>query len=139
MLGSFCMAELHASVTILGSVAGTTFEEIIVGFDIGGEVNHFASRQLLDCIEHNGVTMMIGTFPVTSEPNAANVFAAFGSVRRGDFIFGEDGGIRAFGHAGAAINAGVRVNIDPREFIDGVAGHHTFYGANVNAAAVTNA
>ena len=133
------MGKLHAGIAILGGVAWTSLEEVIVGLDVGCEVYYFASRQLPNRIKHDRMTMMIGAFPVTGESYVADIFAAFGSVRRRDFIFREDGSIRALGYTSAAIDTGIRVNIDPRVFIDGVAGDHTFNGANVNAAAVANA
>jgi len=135
----FIEAKLLAFVGILSAVPRTTLEEIIVGLDVGCEVNYFASGKLLDCIKHDRVTMMIGAFPVTGESYVADIFAAFGSVRRGHFIFREDSRKWTFRYTSAAINTGIRVDIDPWEFIDGVAGYHTFNGANVNATAVTNA
>jgi len=135
----FIEAKLLAFVGILGAIPRTTFEEIIIGLDIGCEINDFASRQLLDCIKHDRMTMMIGAFPVTGESDVADIFAAFGSVSSRHFIFREDGSIWALRYTSAAINTGIRVDIDPRKFIDRVARNHTFNGANVNAAAVANA
>jgi hypothetical protein len=139
MRDSFYCSELHTCVSILGCVTGTSFEEIIVRLDVRREVNHFASRQLSNGIKNNRVSMMIGTFPVTGESHIADIFAAFGGISRGHFIFGEDGSKWTFRYAGAAINAGIRVNIDPWIFIDRVARDHTFDGANVNAATIANA
>jgi len=136
--GSFIEAELHACIGILGSVAGTTLEEIIVRLDIGCEVNDFASGELFDGVQYNGMTVMIGAFPVTGESDAADVFAAFGSIRRRDFIFREDGGIRTLRNASATVNAGIWVNIDPGPFCSG-SGDHALNGADINTTAVTNA
>ena len=136
---SFIAATLLAFIGVFGCVTRTGFKEIVVRLDVRREVNHFASRQLSDGIKNNRVSMMIGTFPVTGESDIAEIFAAFGGIGGGHFIFREDGSKWTFRYAGATINTGIRVDIDPWEFIDGVAGYHTFNGANVNAAAVTNA
>jgi len=82
---------------------------------------------------------MIRTLKVTCEANIHNVFATFGCVGSGNFILGEDGGKGTFRNARTAVNAGIRVNIDPRPFIDWLARNHTFNRTDVYATAIANA
>jgi len=131
--------NLHALILVFGAVAGTAFEEVVVGFDVRSEINHFARFQLPDGIKHGLSTFIIRTFEMTSETDIANVLAAFGGISRGNFVFREDGGIWTFRDARAAVNAGVGINIDPRPFVDGLTGNHAFDGADFNATTVTNA
>jgi hypothetical protein len=82
---------------------------------------------------------MIGPLKMTGETNIANIFTAFRDIGRRNFIFREDGSKWTFGNARTTVNAGVRVNIDPRPFIHREAGNHAFYRTNVNTTAVANA
>lgn len=131
--------DLHAVVNIFGPITGTAFEEIVVGFDIRREVKDFAGFQLPGVIEHDLSTVMIRAFKVTGQPHVDDIFAAFGSVGCRDLIFGKDRRKRTFGDTRAAVNTRIGVNVNPGPFADGLARYHTFDGANVNAAAVTNA
>jgi hypothetical protein len=79
---------------------------------------------------------MVGIFVVTGQPHAADVLSAFRNIRGGDFIFREDGGIRAFRYARAAVNAGVRVNIEPGPFFLRFAWNDALYRANFYTPAV---
>jgi hypothetical protein len=130
---------LHALIAIFGSVTGAALEESVIGFDIGSEINNFAGSELFCGLQNNCFAMMIGGFVMTSEANIADIFAALCGIRGRDFIFGEDGREWALGYASAAINAGVRVNIDPRPFSERLAGNHTLDRAYFDATAVTNA
>jgi hypothetical protein len=107
--------------------------------DIGRKVNDFTGFELLDSIKYDRTTMMVGALEVTGQPNAADIFAALGRIGAGNLIFRVDREKWALWHTGAAINAGLRVDVNPRPFFLRVAGDHTFNGANVDAATVANA
>jgi hypothetical protein len=81
---------------------------------------------------------MVSTFEMTCKTDLADEFAAFGCVSRWDFIFGEDSRERTFRNTCAAVNAGIRVNVDPRPFGNRLAGNHAFNRANFNTTTVTN-
>ena len=138
MPGFFIYFKLAAAVGIFGAIPGTTLEEVVVEWGVGGEIDHFTGGELAGGFEDDCFAVVIGGFVVTGEPGAVDVFAAFGSVSRGDFIFREDGAERAFGYASAAINAGVGVDIEHRESIGRVARDDALDGANFDASTVTN-
>ncbi len=81
---------------------------------------------------------MIGGFVMTSETGAVDVLAALGGVRCRNFIFGEDRREGAFRNTSAAVNAGVRVDVDHGETIGRVAGNDTFDRANFDASTIAN-
>jgi hypothetical protein len=135
----FVQIELQSVIAVFGTITRAALKEIIIRFDIRGEVNNFASSELFCGFKDNWLAMMIGAFIVTLEANFADIFTALGGISGGNFIFGEDGCERALGHASAAVNAGIGVNIDPWPFSDGLARDHTLDRAYIDAAAVTNA
>ena len=120
----------------LVAVAGTVFEVVVVGLNIFGEINFFASFELLGAVEYDGVAVVVGVLVVTGKPNTSNIFAAFGNVGVRDFIFGEDGSIGALGDAGAAVDAGVRVNVEEGILFLGFTGDDALYGADFHTATV---
>jgi hypothetical protein len=82
---------------------------------------------------------MIRALEVTGEANITDVFTAFRRVSRGNLIFWEDGSKWTFGNARTTVNAGIRVNVNPRPFINRLTRNHTLYGTNINATTVANA
>ena len=56
----------------------------------------------------------------------------------GQVFFGEDGRNRALGHACAAVNAGVGVNVVSGPVCFGLAGDDTFDGADLGAGAIAD-
>jgi hypothetical protein len=130
---------LRTLIAVFGSVAGTSCEEIIVGFDIKGKINDFTCDKLPGGFKDNCFALMVSAFEMTGESNLANILAAFGSVRSRNFIFGVDGRKWAFWHTRATINTGVGINVHPGPFGYRLAGDNALHGAYFNATAVTNA
>ena len=137
MPGFFIDLELAAVVVIFGAIPGTALEEVVIERGVGGQIDHFTGSELAGGFEHNRFAVVIGGFVVTGEPDTVDVFAALGGVGGGNFIFREDGAERAFGHAGAAIDAGIRVDINHGETIGRVARDDAFDGTNFDTSAVT--
>lgn len=135
----FIILILRTLVAVFCAVAGAALEKFVVGLNIGGEVYNLASRKLFGGFENNRFAVMVGAFKATCQADPADVFAALCGVRGGDFIFGEDGGVWAFRDAGATIDAGVGVDINPRPFCNRLARDHTLDRAHLDTAAVTNA
>jgi hypothetical protein len=82
---------------------------------------------------------MIGSFEVAGQISAADIFAAFCSICGGNFIFRIDRSEWAFRNAGAAVDAGIRINVNPWPFSSRLARDHAFNRANIDAATVANA
>jgi hypothetical protein len=82
--------------------------------------------------------MMICGFIVAREADLADVLTALGSVCRRDFIFGEDRCEWTFRHACTTVNAGIRIDVDPRPLVDRLAGDHAFDRTNIDTTAITN-
>jgi hypothetical protein len=80
--------------------------------------------------------VVIGAFIVTGQAQAGDVLAALGFVGRGNLILREDGFVRAFRDAGAAVNAGVWIDIVPGPLFDRLAGDDTFHRADIHATGV---
>ncbi len=133
------MARLCAVVYIFCTVAGTLFEEVIVGLDVLGEVNHFSGSQRFGRVKHNLLAKMVGTLEVPREALLADEFTAFGRISRRHLILRENGCVWALRDARAAVNAGIRVNVNPRPFFFWKTGNHAFYRADFYAAAIANA
>ena len=78
---------------------------IIIGLDTGGQIDNFTPGQLPGSLKHNRFAFVINPFVVAGQPEAIDKFAAFGNILGRDFIFRENGVIRAFGNASATVNA----------------------------------
>lgn len=138
-LATFIKYELRTLIAILGCVPGSALEESVIGFNIRSQVNNFTGCQLSCGIKHNRFAVMIGGLVMTGKADIADVFAAFGGVSGRDLVFGENRRKRALRHTGAAINAGVGIDIHPRPFSYRLAGDNTLDGTDFDATAVTNA
>jgi hypothetical protein len=86
-------------------------------------------------IEMHRLSMMVGPVKGFVEAGCpgrhADLLAAFGLVSPRDLVFREDGFKRAFGDAGPAVDAGVRVDVKPRPFVNRFAGDDAFYRAYI--------
>jgi hypothetical protein len=69
----------------------------------------------------------------------AQVFVALGCVISGDLILNEDSLIRALRDAGAAVDAGVRIDVVPRPLIDWLAWHDAFHRTDIYTSGVSQA
>jgi hypothetical protein len=81
---------------------------------------------------------MVGALIMSRQAWLVDKFTAFGSICRGDFIFGKDGRKRAFGHAGPAVDAGVGVDVHHRPTICRLSGDNALHRAYFDATTVTN-
>lgn len=120
----------------LVAVAGTVFEVVVVGLNIFCQVDFFASFELFGAVEYDRIAVVVGVFVVAGETNAGDVFAAFGNIGVRYFIFSEDGCVRAFGDAGAAIDAGVGIDVEKGILFFRFTGNDAFYGANFHTATI---
>jgi hypothetical protein len=103
--------------------------------NIRGEIDNFSGFKCLDVIQVNRLAVVI--LPVESLVEArcpcghADLLASLGFIRSRNFVFGEDGFKRTFGDAGPAVYAGVRVNVEPRPFVNRFSGDDAFNRAHV--------
>ena len=58
---AFFIYYLHSLIAILRRITRTTLEEIIIGFDIRSEINCFTCSELPGSIQHDWLSMMIGS------------------------------------------------------------------------------
>jgi hypothetical protein len=106
---------------------------------IFGQVNHFTGFELFNCVEDYGLSVVVGAFVVASQAHPADILAAFGCVIRGYFVLGEyclEGALR---DAGAAVDAGVWVDIKPWPLFLRDARNDALYGADFHATSVAQA
>ena len=118
-------------------------EVIIIGLDVGSQVDTFTGLQHLGAVYLHGVAVVVSAFKRLVESRGADglgdMLATLGRVRLGDFVLGEDGLERAFWNAGAAVDAGYRVDVVPGILILGHARYDAFHWANIHAAAISQA
>ena len=114
-------------------VAGAVLKVSVVRRNVRAQVHNLARVQHARALQHHGLAFVILAFVVPGEPAARNVLAALGRVIGGHFFLGEDGLVRALGNARAAVNAGVRVNVEPRPLAAGFARNDAFHRAHLHA------
>ena len=124
---------------VFGAVTGTFLVEVIIRGDVLGKINDLASFQFTDAVQGDFLTVVIGTLIVPGQANFIDKFASPGGVAAGDFIFWEDGFVGTFWDAGAAIDAGVWIDVEPRPLIDWLATDDAFNGAYLNTARIAQA
>jgi hypothetical protein len=125
------LSLLQSAVTRAGG------EKIIVRLDIFGQIHGLAGFKLSYTVQDDWITVMVGALEMAGEPSKADVFVSLSCVVRGDLVLRKDGLIRAFRDAGAAINASVRVNVEPGPFIDWFSRYDAFYWTNIDTSRVT--
>src|SRR5215211_638132 len=84
--GSFQTSSLQPVIDILGGIAGTGLEEIVVRLDIGREIDNLPCFQLPGGIQYNRTTVMVCAFKVSRQTDVANIFAALRRIGRRNFV-----------------------------------------------------
>jgi hypothetical protein len=121
------------------AVAGTVFEEIVVGLDVFCQVYDLASLEFFSGFEDNRVAVEILTLIMTSQPRPVDELAS-GCFKSGRyFIFWEDRFIRAFRDASAAIDAGFRIDVHCGPFFNRFSCDNTVHRANLDATTISKA
>ena len=130
---------LHSVILVLGCVAGTGFEEIVIWFNVISQVDNLASGQLLDGIQGHLGPVMIGAFEMAGQADLADVLAALGGILRRDFVLGENGQVGAFRDACTAGNAGIGGDLLPGPLADWLTRDNALHRADFDTAAVADA
>jgi hypothetical protein len=124
-------------------ITGSTREEIGIRLDIWGEIESFTGPKFFSGRKFNLHSVMVCTAVslVVSCCTGGHdsVFTTFGFVSIRNLVLREDGLIRAFRDAGAAVDARIRIDIIPGVFVCGFPGDNTLYRADLSTATVTQA
>jgi len=137
-------ALLHASYDqVLFTGCGSTYYLSLAAASLFQELTHRSARavpgsELLRGLDRDLLAKMIRALVVAFKISLADIFTALGSIGRGNFIFGENRGEWALGDACTAINARIRINVDPGPLVLGEAWHHALHRADFDAASVSH-
>jgi hypothetical protein len=108
-----------------------------------GEIQDLAGLQDTSELQVDRLAMMVGPVVDGGESSRAgrhaDIFPATGLVRSGHLIFGENRLIRALRDTGAAIDAGVRIDIKPGPLPLRFPGDNTLDRTYIDAAPITEA
>jgi hypothetical protein len=74
---------------------------------------------------------------MTGQAKFADELATFGSISRRNLIFREDRFVRAFRNAGAAVYAGIWIDVIPGPFSNRFSGDDALYRANFHTTPIS--
>jgi hypothetical protein len=118
-------------------------EIVVIWLVIFGKVKYFPRLKGPGMIQMNRSTMVIGSIPSFIKTSGSSRhrldFSTLGLERGGYFVFGEDCFVRAFGDAGAAVDACVWVDVIPRPFFHWLARHDALNRADIYTSGVPQA